>query len=321
MADLGTDRIAPEATTLDPSLLARAVSSSIRECATNMRADFFCAIQKAYNEALKRNPGSRETSVLRDIVGNAIIGQEQGMPICQDTGSVWVCLEVGSECEVPGNIFAQVNHAVSQAYTEGHLRMSMLRDALFDRTNTNDNTPAFTEIRIVPGRGVKVHVMLKGGGSDNASRLVMLPPSAGAEGIKQEVIACVREKAANACPPLLIGVGAGATFDKVAGLAKHALLRRVGSPAESDEAAEFEQELLDAVNATDIGPGALGGFPTALAVHLETAPCHIAALPLAINMGCCAMRSATMVIVDERGHVLREPVADTWTSPAETRQN
>ncbi len=321
MADLGTDRNTPEIATLGPSLLARAVYDSIRECATNMRADFLFAMQEAYDEALERNPESREASVLRDIVGNAMIGQEQGMPICQDTGSVWVCLEVGSECEVPGNIFAQVNDAVAQAYAKSHLRMSMLRDALFDRTNTNDNTPAFTEIRIVAGRGVKVHVMLKGGGSDNASRLVMLPPSAGREGIKQEVLACVREKAANACPPLLIGVGVGATFDKVAGLAKHALLHRVGSPSESDEAAEFEQELLDAVNATGIGPGALGGFPTALAVHLETAPCHIAALPLAINMGCCAMRSATMVLVDEKGHVLRDPAADTWVSPAETRQN
>ena len=137
-------------------------------------------------------------------------------------------------------------------------------------------------------------MLLKGGGSDNASRVVMLPPGAGRAGIVDVVTGCVREKAANACPPLLVGVGIGATFDKVAGLAKHALLREVGSPAKSEGAAALEAELLEAVNATGIGPAALGGAPTALAVHVETAPCHIAALPVAVNMGCSAMRSASI---------------------------
>ena len=172
--------------------------------------------------------------------------------------------------------------------------MSVVRDALFDRANTGDNTPAFTEIATKPGHGATLHVLLKGGGSDNASRVVMLAPGSGIEGVRKVVLDCVREKAANACPPLVVGVGVGATFDKVAGLAKHALLREIGTPAATPEHAAFESELLDAINATGIGPGALGGKATALAVHLETAPCHIAALPVAVNMGCSAMRSASI---------------------------
>lgn len=294
--------------------VAHAVYACIRECAATLRADCFDAVQQAYDAALEKDGSSRESSVLRCIVRNAMIGRNEGMPICQDTGSVWVRLEVGEELAVPGDVFAGVPMAVERAYVEGHLRMSMVKDALFDRANTQNNTPAFTEVRFVPGAGCRLSVMLKGGGSDNASRLVMLPPSAGREGVKAEVLACVREKAANACPPLLVGVGVGGTFDKVAGLAKAALLREVGSPAQGEEAAAFERELLDAVNATGIGPGALGGTVTALAVHLNTAPCHIAALPVAVNMGCCAMRSATVELVDGSGCLLPDPAADTWTA-------
>lgn len=306
------DERTPMDTPITAAQVGRAVYSCIRECAATLRADCFDAMQKAYDAALAADEGSRESSVLRCIVRNAMIGRNDGMPICQDTGSVWVCLEVGEELPMPGDVFSEVPTAVRQAYTEGRLRMSMVKDALFDRANTQDNNPAFTEVKLVPGKACRLHVMLKGGGSDNASRLVMLPPSAGREGVKAELLACVREKAANACPPLLIGVGVGGTFDKVASLAKAALLREVGSPAQSEEAAAFERELLDAVNATEIGPGALGGAPTALAVHLNTAPCHIAALPLAINMGCCAMRSATVQLVDDEGRALPNPAADTW---------
>lgn len=279
---------------ITPGQVGRAVYSAIRECATTLRADCFEATQAALDSARANDAGSRPASVLRDIVWNARIGLDEGMPICQDTGSVWVCLEAGEDVSIPGNVFSEVPAAVKRAYVDGRLRMSMVKDALFDRTNTRTNNPAFTEVRTVPGNGCRLHVMLKGGGSDNASRLAMLPPSAGREGVMQTVLDCVREKAANACPPLLVGVGVGSTFDKVAGLAKHALLREVGSPAASEDAAAFERELLERVNALDIGPAALGGSPTALAVHLETAPCHIAALPVAVNMGCCAMRSKTI---------------------------
>lgn len=279
---------------LTPDLVGEAVYDAIRQCAVTLRPDFRKAVEAAREEAA---PESREAGVLDRILENARIAEADGVPLCQDTGSVWVCLEVGEELSVPGDIFSRVNDAVARAYTDGRLRMSLVRDALFDRANTGDNTPAFCELKLVPGTSATLHVLLKGGGSDNASRVVMLPPGAGATGVRQVVLDCVREKAANACPPLVIGLGVGATFDKVAGLAKHALLREVGSPAKSAEATAFEEELLAEVNALGIGPAALGGAPTALAVHLETAPCHIAALPVAVNMGCCAMRSASAKIV------------------------
>ena len=272
---------------LDAETVGEAVYDAIRQCAVTLRPDFRKAVEAAREEAA---PESREAGVLDRILENARIGATDGVPICQDTGSVWVCLEVGESLAVPGNIFSRVNDAVARAYTDGRLRMSLVRDALFDRANTGDNTPAFCELKLVPGDSATLHVLLKGGGSDNASRVVMLPPGAGADSVRRVVLDCVREKAANACPPLVIGLGVGATFDKVAGLAKHALLREVGSSAASAEAAAFEEELLAEVNALGIGPAALGGAPTALAVHLETAPCHIAALPVAVNMGCCAMR-------------------------------
>ncbi len=279
---------------LDAETVGEAVYDAIRQCAVTLRPDFRKAVEAAREEAA---PESQEAGVLDRILENARIGATDGVPICQDTGSVWVCLEVGESLAVPGNIFSRVNDAVARAYTDGRLRMSLVRDALFDRANTGDNTPAFCELKLVPGDSATLHVLLKGGGSDNASRVVMLPPGAGADSVRRVVLDCVREKAANACPPLVIGLGVGATFDKVAGLAKHALLREVGSSAASAEAAAFEEELLAEVNALGIGPAALGGAPTALAVHLETAPCHIAALPVAVNMGCCAMRSASVQLV------------------------
>ena len=286
---------------LDPRLNAQAVADAvyagIREAAVTLRAD----VRAAVEAALPREEG-RGRAVLEQILQNADIAGADGVPLCQDTGTVWVRLEVGEGLLVPGDVLTCVNAAVARAYDDGRLRKSVLADALFDRVNTHDNTPAFCELALLPGRGATVHVMLKGGGSDNASRVVMLAPGAGAEGVRRVVLDCVREKAANACPPLVVGVGVGATFDKVAGLAKHALLRPVGSPAADDAHAAFEASLLDEINATDIGPAALGGATTALAVHLETAPCHIAALPVAVNMGCCAMRTASVELIpwDER---------------------
>lgn len=281
------------AAALTASTVADAVYRAVRQCATHLRPDVLAAIETARAEETQ----PRAQSVLDCLLENARIGREDGVPICQDTGTCWVRLEVGEDLCIPGNILSGVNDAVARAYTDGRLRMSVVRDALLDRTNTGNNTPAFAEVAFRPGRGATLHVLLKGGGSDNASRVVMLTPGAGWKGVKQAVLDCVREKAANACPPLIVGVGVGATFDKVAGLAKHALLREVGSPAASPQATEREAELLAAINATGIGPAALGGNATALAVHLETAPCHIAALPVAVNMGCSAMRSASVNLI------------------------
>ncbi len=294
--------------TIRPEQVAEAVYAGIRFAAVTLRADCARAIGDAHAAARDRGAQGREASVLDDILANAAIAKADDVPLCQDTGSVWACLEVGAHATVSGDALSLVDDAVARAYADGGLRRSIVADALFDRTNTQTNAPAFCEVRLSSDPVTKLHVMLKGGGSDNASRLVMLAPGDGREGVKRVVLDAVREKAANACPPLIVGVGVGGTFDKVAALSKRALLRPVGSPSASPEARAFEAELLEAIDASGIGPGALGGTCTALAVHLETAPCHIAALPVAVNMGCCAMRSASFALSDEDGQMLAHPV-------------
>ena len=269
--------------------VASALEAALLELACDLPTD----IEQGLQMALEREENPRAAEALRLLVENARIAREDRVAICQDTGSVWVCLEIGPDVTVCGDVLADVDAAVARAYDVGRLRKSLVRDALFDRANTGDNTPAFSEIHVSPRAGARLHVMCKGGGSDNASRVLMLTPSAGKQGVVDAVLACVREKAANACPPLVIGIGIGATFDKVAGLAKMALMRPLDVAAADERTAALEEELLSAVNATGIGAAALGGATTALGVRVQTAPCHIAALPLAINMGCSAMRRKT----------------------------
>lgn len=291
--------VGPPDTILAPSLIANAVYEAIRQCAVTLRPDYAAALA----QAAEAGPAdSRAARIMGQMLENARIGAEDAVPICQDTGTVWVCLEAGRDVMVPGNIFSLVDDAVGRAYRDGLLRMSVVRDALLDRTNTESNAPAFCELQLTEGQGATLHVMLKGGGSDNASRVVMLPPGSGRAGVMDAVLDCVRDKGANACPPLVIGVGVGSTFDHVASLAKHALLRPVGQPGRTAQAAFFEDELLEQVNGLGLGPGALGGFPTALAVHVETAPCHIAALPVAVNLGCCALRSRSIPLTEGAAH-------------------
>lgn len=286
-----------------PASVHDTLASLIPKLATVLPDDILAGLMAAREV----ETGQRARIVLDQLVENARIAQEDKVPLCQDTGTVWVCLEVGPDVLVPGDVFSQVDQAVAQAYDQARLRKSVVVDALCNRANTNDNTPAFCEIHPVDEPGVaRLHVMLKGGGSDNASRVVMLTPSAGKQGIIDAVLACVHEKAANACPPLIIGVGVGATFDKVGGLAKRALMRPLGEPHPNPEVAAFEAELLSAVNATGIGAGALGGATTALGVRVETSACHIAALPVAVNMGCSAMRRATVSLACEEASLTKE---------------
>ncbi len=277
-------------TTIMKGQVARAVYEAIPRIACVLPSDVHEALARARQE----EGATRGAVVLDNLLENARIAARDAVPLCQDTGTVWVCLEAGPDVSISGNVFSEVDAAVAQAYAEARLRASVVRDALVDRTNTGDNTPAFTEIHCVTRPGARLHLLLKGGGSDNASRVTMLTPGAGRRGVMAEVMDCVRTKAANACPPLVIGIGVGGTFDSVARLAKSALMRPVGSVAADPRVAQFERELLDEVNATGLGPGALGGKTLALAVHVNTAPCHIAALPLAINMGCSAMRRVTI---------------------------
>lgn len=270
------------------------ISAQVRKAIPQLACVLPCDVRDGLLCAQERETAPLGCAVLDQLVENAAIAERNMLPICQDTGTVWVRLEVGPDVLVPGDVFRGVNEAVAAAYKEACLRKSVVKDALLDRANTGDNTPAFTEVGFSDTPGARLSIMLKGGGSDNASRVVMLTPGAGRDAIVEQVLACVREKGANACPPLVVGVGIGSTFDKVAGLAKHALLRPVGESAEDPRVAAFEEELLAAANATGIGPGGLGGSCGVLAVHVETAPCHIAALPLAINMGCSAMRRMTI---------------------------
>jgi tartrate/fumarate subfamily iron-sulfur-dependent hydro-lyase alpha chain len=236
--------------------------------------------------------------VLEQLLVNAQIAESDAVPLCQDTGTVWVRVELGAEECLCGDLQSEIDAAVALAFREAKLRMSVVKNALFDRTNTDTNTPAFVEVvqAAQAGIGANVHLMLKGGGSDNASRVAMLPPGAGIEGVRRVVLETVEAGATGACPPLLVGVGVGSTFDKVAGLAKRALLRPIGTPAGGPTVAALEADLLAEINATGIGPAGLGGDTTALAVHVLTAPCHIASLPVAVNMGCSAVRSATFTV-------------------------
>lgn len=270
--------------------IADAVRAAIGEAATTLRPD----VLRAMTDAATREPSQAGRDVLSRIVENAEIAARDGVPLCQDTGTVWVWVELGADECLDGDLRSAVDQAVRDTYRARTLRMSVMKDALFERVNTGDNTPAFVDVTLRPGDGATVHVMLKGGGSDNASRLAMLEPSAGIEGVIRFVVDAVSAKGSSACPPLLVGVGAGGTFDSVGKLAKTALLRPVGTPAASEAAAELEARLLDAVNGLGIGPGGLGGRTTALAVHVLSAPCHIASLPVAVNMGCSAMRSASV---------------------------
>lgn len=273
--------------------IAAAVRDAIPHVATVLRPDVAAALSRAV--ASERSERGR--SVLEQLVANAGLAERERVPVCQDTGTVWVRVELGADEALEGDLQAACDAAVADAYRSANLRMSTVRDALLDRSNRGDNTPAFVEMAWRPGTGATVHVMLKGGGSDNASRVEMLPPGAGWEGIRRVVLETVEAKATGACPPLLVGVGVGGTFDTVGKLAKKALLREVGTVAEQPQLAEYERELLSAVNSTGIGPGGLGGDTTALAVHLATTPCHIAALPVAVNLGCCAVRSVTVEVV------------------------
>ncbi len=293
-------------------MVAQALESVLADAACKVPADVLAGLVTA-REA-EQNP--RGASALDMLLQNDCLAAAEGLPICQDTGTVRLELECGPDVCVPGGVFSGVDAVVAKIYTEQGFRASVVKDALFDRTNTKTNTPAFCRVTFTEEPGARIHVMLKGGGSDNASYLTMLPPSAGREGIIREVVARVQAKAANACPPLVVGVGVGGTFDSVASLAFAGLMREVGAPAQSEEAAALEAELTAAIAATGIGAGAQGGAATALAVHVETAPCHIAALPLAVELGCSALRRRTVELFAEGEAVEEEPASFVPASAA-----
>jgi fumarate hydratase subunit alpha len=229
--------------------------------------------------------------VLQQILENARIARQEEMPICQDCGLAVVFLDLGQDVHVVGgDLYAAINEGVRRGYKEGYLRKSSVRQPFSARVNTGDNTPAIIHTRIVPGEQVHITVAPKGGGSENMSRLAMLTPAAGRKGVADFVVKAVDEAGANPCPPIIVGVGVGGTMERVAYLAKHALLREVGTPNPDPELDELERELLERINKLGIGPQGFGGRMTALAVHIEAEPCHIASLPAAVNIQCHAAR-------------------------------
>lgn len=234
--------------------------------------------------------------ILEQLQENLKIAGEDMIPICQDTGMAVVFLEIGQDVHLEGGALEDaVNEGVRQGYVEGYLRKSVVGDPLI-RENTKDNTPAVSHTRIVDGDQVKIKVAPKGFGSENMSRVFMLKPAEGIEGVKDAVLTAVKDAGPNACPPMVVGVGIGGTFEKCALMAKEALTREVGSHSEIEYVKELEEELLTKINSLGIGPGGLGGTTTALAVNINTYPTHIAGLPVAVNICCHVNRHVIRTI-------------------------
>lgn len=248
-------------------------------------------LREAYKRALEREVSETGKEILSQIIENVELAASEQLPICQDTGVSIVYVEMGQDVKIEGgNLYDAINRGVSRGYKEGYLRKSVVRDPLFNRVNTGDNTPAMIHVEVVPGDVFKITFMAKGTGAENMSRLAMLTPAAGVKGIRDFILKTVAEAGPNPCPPIIVGVGIGGTFDTVGWLAKKALMRKFGSRHPDQNYAKLELELLDEINKLGIGPQGLGGRTTALDVRIETAPCHIGALPVAVNLDCHAHR-------------------------------
>ena len=279
--------------TIQSSLLTQAVAELFIECSYVIGDDVRAAIDEA--KASEPSPIGRNT--LEQISENYRIAGAERIAICQDTGLSVIFTEVGQDAHIEGLPFEEaIQQGVREAYLQGYLRKSIVSDPLFDRINTKDNTPAVIHYQIVSGDQVKITVAPKGFGSENMSRICMLKPADGAEGVKNAVIKTVLEAGPNSCPPVVVGVGIGGDFEKCAILAKKALTRPADETSGVAYVAEMEKEILNRVNKSGIGPAGLGGTVTALAVNIEVYPTHIAGLPVAINMCCHVDRHITRTL-------------------------
>ncbi len=249
----------------------------------------------AFNHAIEREDSGTGREVLKELIENARIAREEKVPMCQDCGLAVVFIEIGQDVHITGGDLGDaINEGVRQGYMEGYLRKSACHP--FTRKNTGDNTPAIMHLQIVPGDKIKIIFAPKGGGSENMSRVDMLTPAAGIEGIKDFVVKRVKESGSNPCPPTIIGIGVGGTFERSAILAKKALLRKIGNRNPDPELAKIEEEILTRINRLGIGPMGYGGNTTSLDVFLKIEPCHIASLPVAVNIQCHAARHKEAVI-------------------------
>ena len=249
----------------------------------------------AFNNAIEKEDSGTGREVLKELIENARIAREEKVPMCQDCGLAVVFIEIGQDVHIIGGDLGEaINEGVRQGYMEGYLRKSACHPVT--RKNTGDNTPAIIHLEIVPGDKIKIILAPKGGGSENMSRVDMLTPAAGIEGIKDFVVKRVKESGSNPCPPTIIGIGVGGTFERSAILAKKALLRKIGNRNPDPELAKIEEEILTRINGLGIGPMGYGGNTTSLDVYLEIEPCHIASLPVAVNIQCHAARHKEAVI-------------------------
>lgn len=278
---------------IDAKKVTETVARLFQEANFFLGDDVFNSLKQAVEE--EESPLGRQ--VLEQILENADIAAKEHIPICQDCGFAVVYLELGQDVHiVGGDLYAAVEEGVRQAYSEGYLRKSIVRQPFSARVNTKDNTPAVIHTDIVPGDKLNITVLPKGGGSENMSRLAMLKPSDGRQGVIDFVVRAVDEAGSNPCPPVIVGVGIGGTSDQAMILAKKALLRQVGEPNSDPEVAELEKEILERVNNTGVGPQGFGGRTTALAVHAEVFPAHIASLPAAVNLQCHAARHKEAIL-------------------------
>lgn len=272
------------------------ITENIKEMCIEVNHILTPDMEQALNHAVEKEQAPLGKQVLGQLQDNLRIAKEDTIPICQDTGMAVVFLEVGQEVHFEGGELEDaVNEGIRQGYTEGYLRKSVVGDPLL-RRNTGDNTPGIIHYSIVPGDQVKITVAPKGFGSENMSRIFMLKPADGMEGVKNAVLTAVRDAGPNACPPMVVGVGIGGTFEKCAILAKQALTRPLDSRSHIPYIKEMEEELLEKINKSGIGPGGLGGTTTALGVNINTYPTHIAGLPVAVNICCHVNRHSVRVI-------------------------
>ncbi len=272
------------------------ITRNIKEMCIEANDSLTGDMERALRQASEAERGSLGKLILNQLEENLKIAAEDGIPICQDTGMAVIFLELGQEVHVEGGFLADaVNEGVRQGYQEGYLRKSVVRDPFF-RQNTGDNTPAVIHYDIVAGDRLKITVAPKGFGSENMSRIFMLKPADGIEGAKNAILTAVKDAGPNACPPMVVGVGIGGTFEKCALLAKKALLRPVDKRSEIPYICEMEEKLLEKINQSGIGPGGLGGSTTALAVNINTYPTHIAGLPVAVNICCHVNRHCVRVL-------------------------
>ena len=278
--------------TINTELITQQVKEMCMDVNIHLSKDVKCAIE----EAEKKEESPLGKQILGQLEENMEIASNTKIPICQDTGMTVVFLKVGQEVHFEGGYIEDaINEGIRQGYQEGYLRKSVVKDPV-DRVNTKDNTPGVIHYEIVPGDRLEITVAPKGFGSENMSRVFMLKPADGIEGVKQAVIRAVKDAGPNACPPMVIGVGIGGTFEKCALLAKKALTRELGSHSEIPYVKDFEIEVLEAINNLGIGPGGLGGRVTAIGLNVETYPTHIAGLPVAVNICCHVNRHITRVL-------------------------